>query len=211
MRPADQITQFVHDALVAGRSRDDISQVLRDAGWTAGEISGALAAYAETEFSPPVPRPRPFVSAREAFLYGLMFVALAVSAWHLSSLIFNIIDRWLPEAGDRQGIYQLRAMRFSIASLVVFFPLFLAMNLRMVRATRADPGKRRSGVRKWFGYITLFLASLGLLGDLIFVIYSFLNGDLTLRVALKAATVAVIAGLILQYFQSEIGGEKDAL
>lgn len=210
MRRADQVAEFVRDALTAGRSREEIGRALRDADWAESEVAAALASYAEGDFVPPVPRPRPFVSAREAFLFGLMFVALAMSVWHLSTLSLNLIDRWLPEPGDRLEIYTLRQMRWSIASLVVFFPLFFFLNGRAARELRRDPGKRRSTVRKWFGYVTLFLAAIGLLGDLIFVIYAFLNGDLTLRFALKALVVAVIGGIVFLYFSGEIREDADA-
>ncbi len=209
MRPADQLSQFVREALIAGRDRDEIARALSDAGWTDGEIADALGSWVAGSFAPPVPRPRPFLSAREAFLYGLMFVALAMTAWHLVSLSFNLINRWFPEPAElAQGFYNLSAMRFSIASLVVFLPLFLVLNQRANTATRADPGKRRSLVRKWFGYITLFLASIALLGDLIAVVYAFLNGDLTLRFAAKSVVVAVVAGAVFFYFRGEMDDEE---
>lgn len=211
MRPADQLATFVHDALRTGRSRAEIRAALSAAGWTDSEVAGALAAWAETDFTPPVPRPRPFVSAREAFTYGLMFVALAMTAWHLVTLSFALIDIFIPDvvADQDLGLWRMRAMRFSIASLVVFLPLFLLLNQRTQRMTRSDPGQRRSLVRKWVSYVTLFLASMALLGDLIAVIYSLLNGDMTLRFAAKTLTVAVVAGIIFLYFRGEMD-DRDA-
>ena len=211
MRPADQLAEFTREALAAGKSRDDIHRALTDAGWAPNEVKQALNAWAEIDFSTPVPRPRPYVSAREAFFYGILFVSLAMTAWHLTSLSFNLIDRWLPEPGDSPYAgYKLSMMRWSIASLIVFAPLFLLLNARTVRATRADPGKQRSGVRKWFGYVTLFLAVISLLGDLMAVIYTFLEGDLTLRFILKALVVAIVAGAIFLYFRNETGEDSDA-
>ncbi|WP_323779831.1 DUF5671 domain-containing protein [Thalassovita sp.] len=203
MRPADQLAQFVAEALKEGRSRDDIATALQQAGWAANEVSDALSAWADTGFIPPVPRPRPYVSARESFLYGLMFLALAMSAWNITTLGFELIDLWLPDLTNRYSRYDISTVRWSISVLVVFFPLFLWMNSRAQSAAKADPGKRRSAVRKWFGYITLFLAAITLLGDLIAVIYALLSGDLTARFIAKAALVALTAGLIFGYFQGE--------
>lgn len=203
MRPADQLAQFVADALKAGRSRGEIADALQQAGWAENEVADALNAWADTGFNPPVPRPRPYVSAREAFLYGMMFLALAMTAWNITTLGFELIELWLPDATDRYNRYNIGTVRWSISVLVVFFPLFVVMNARAQRAARADPGKRRSAVRKWFGYITLFLAALALLGDLIAVIYALLSGDLTARFLAKAALVALTAGLIFGYFQGE--------
>jgi len=210
MRPADQLAQFVAEALKEGRSREEIADALSQAGWTTSEASGALNAWADTPFRPPVPRPRPFVSAREAFVYGLMFLALAMTAWHITTLGFELINLWLPDVTDRTNRYNADSVRWSISILVVFFPLFLIMNARAQRATREDAGRRRSAVRKWFGYVTLFLAAVALLGDLIAVIYALLNGDLTARFVAKATLVALTAGLIFLYFRSEVEEASDA-
>jgi len=203
MRPADQLAAFAGDALRAGRSREEIREALTRAGWSESEITLALNAWAEVDFTPPVPRPRPFVSAREAFLYGLMFVALAVSAWHVTWLAFSLIDLWITAPADEFSASDESAIRWSVSTLIVFFPLFLYLDGKVLRAGRADPAARRSSVRRWFGYITLFLTSITLLGTLITVIYAFLEGDLTSRFVLKALTVALVAGVILLYFRSE--------
>ena len=204
MRPSDQLAEFTRDALAAGKSRDDIRAALIQSGWAPNEVAEALDAWAEIEFPTPVPRPRPYVSAREAFFYGIMFVALAMTAWHLVELLHNLIDHWITDPLDENtGRYTLSSTRWSIAALIVFAPTFLILNRRTVLATRADPGKRRSGVRKWFGYATLFLASITLLGDLMAVIYAFLSGDFTLRFILKALVVAGVAGSIFAYFRQE--------
>ena len=209
MKASDQLASFVYDALNAGRSRDETSAALSAADWSAAEINDALSNWADGGFTPPVPRPRPFVSAREAFLYGLMFVALAMTAWHLSSLLFHLIDRWIQDVADTSNYYGRSQMRWSIASLIVFFPLFAGLNARANRSIRANAGHRRSGVRKWFGYVTLFLASIALLGDLIFVIYALLNGELTMRFFAKALVVASIAALIFYYFRTDMTEDAD--
>jgi hypothetical protein len=211
MRPTDQVAAFVGEALSAGRDRAEIAAALTAAGWTPSEVETGLGAWAEAAFVPPVPRPRPHLSARDTYRYGLMFVALAVTAWHLAWLSFVLIDRWLPDPTDLSWEqYRLWELRWSIAALAVFAPLFLVLNLRSARATRADPGLRRSAVRKWLGYLTLFLAAISILSDLLVAVYTWLNGELSPRFALKAATVAAVAGLIFLYFRAETRGDDDA-
>ena len=210
MRPSDQLAEFTRDALAAGKNRDDIRTALTQSGWAPNEGSEALDAWADIDFPTPGPRPRPYVSAREAFFYGIMFVALAMTAWHLVALFHNLIDHWITDLRDENtGRYALSSTRWSIAALIVFTPTFLLLNRRTVQATKADPGKRRSGVRKWFGYVTLFLASISLLGDLMAVIYALLSGDLTLRFILKALVVAGVAGAIFAYFRQEADEARD--
>jgi len=211
MKNSDRLAAFVQDALTAGRSREDIHTALSQAGWTEHEIAAGLGIWSDTSFSPPVPRPQPFVSAREAFLYGLMFVALAMTAWHITALGMNLIDRWVPEPGrDDYYRYTASSIRWSISALIVFFPVFLLLNRRANTAIQSDPGQRRSLVRKWFGYITLFLATITLLGDLLLVIHALLDGDLTLRFLAKYALVALVAGVIFLYFRADMAEDQNA-
>ena len=73
MKPADQLSEFVRDAMARGGSHDQIAQALGDAGWSAPEIAEALHGWQAVPGLPPVPRPRPYASATEALLYGLLF------------------------------------------------------------------------------------------------------------------------------------------
>ena len=212
MRAADQLTAFVQAALAAGRSRDDIAAALTAAGWTAPEIAAALDAWHAAPGLPPVPRPRPYVSAREAFFYALLFASLAMTAWHLVTLFHALIDLWLPDNGREDWRYYgaSSSIRWAVAALVVFGPLFLWLHARATRAQAADPGRARSVVRRWVGYLALFLAACSLLGDLIAVVYAFLSGDLTLRFLLKALVVAAVAGVVLALFRGDTEGDAHA-
>jgi len=210
MKNSDQIADFVHEALNAGRSRTEIQQALHQAGWTNTEINAGLKAWDDTAFLPPVPRPRPFVSAREAFLYGLIFIALGMTAWHLVMLGIHLIDyAWPDPDGPGGRFYQLSSIRWSMATLIVFFPLFAWLNRRAERATMADKGARRSVVRKWVGYIVLFLAALSLLGTLVFVLFTFLDGEARLQFLAKSAVVAAVSGVIFLYYRAQLAEDDD--
>lgn len=210
MRPSDELAGFVREALVAGRSRDEIRTALTEAGWAENEVRDALGAWVDGGFTPPVPRPRPYLSAREAFTYGLMFAALAMTTFFLVELGHEIVDLLLPDEPRATRSFNYGDIRWAISVLVVFAPTFLWLNARAQREARADPGKRRSGVRKWIGYVTLFLAVLALLGDLLAAIYAFLSGDLTLAFALKALVVAAVAGAVFLYYRTEMAEIGDA-
>jgi MFS family permease len=205
MKPADQLIEFVGAALALGRPRDEIAAALRQADWQESEVTRALHAWAEGDFSPPVPRRRRHVSAREAFVYGLLFTALSVAVFQINSLGFSLIDLWLEERDpDGYADQWVRSyIRWSIAVLVVVIPLFLWMNWRQAQGMAKDPGKQHSAIRKWFGYVALFLAALGLVGDLIYTIYTLLNGDATLQFLLKAGLVLVTLGVVFLYYRLE--------
>jgi len=209
-KPADQLADFVGDALQAGQSRAEIATALRDAGWSDGEIAAALNAWAETDFAMPVPRPRPYVSAREAFAYGLHFVSLGVIVWHIATLGFELIDLWVDGPLRDWSYFNDDLIRWSIASLIVFLPVFFILDRRVLQKAQQDPAKRRSAVRKWFGYGALFLAAIALCVDVILVVYSFISGDLTLNFLCKLALVAALAALVVLYFRAELEGPEDA-
>ena len=78
MTRSEDLTTFVNEALTRGVPRSEIEGVLLKAGWSKTQVSDALAAFAEVTFAIPVPKPRPYTDAREAFLYGLLFVALVL-------------------------------------------------------------------------------------------------------------------------------------
>lgn len=206
MASDDELLHFVRDALARGQPRQRIEGVLLQAGWGKEQVRDALAAYAEVDFPVPVPRPKPYVSAKEAFLYLMLFSTLYVSAYNLGRLLFSFIDRALPDPA-RAGFmleYTSHAMRWSIASLVIAFPVFLYLSWLLGRAIRREPMKRASRLRKWLTYLTLFMAASILVGDLITLLYSFLGGELGLRFLLKVLTVGAIAGTVFTYYLLDI-------
>jgi hypothetical protein len=207
MSAPDELNDFVKTALTRGVPRPEIEMALRQAGWTIDQTRMALAGYADTDFPVPVPRPRPYLDAREAFMYLVMFSTLYWSAYHLGSLLFDIINVAFPDVATDQTAfrsYAQSAMRWSVSSLVVAFPVFLYMSWLVARDITADPNKRHSKVRRWLTYLTLFFASGIIIGDLITLLYNLLGGELTIRFLLKALVVAFIAGTVFWYYLTSL-------
>jgi len=201
MAISNELLGFVRDALGRGLSRLQIEDALKQAGWDPAQIKGALAEFADIDFPIPVPRPRPYLSAREAFLYLVLFSTLYVSAYNLGTLLFQFINRAFPDpAAGAWNEYSDTAVRWSVSSLIVAFPVYLYVSLLISRAIRQDPGKRASNIRRWLTYLTLFVAAAVLIGDFTTLVYNFLGGELTTRFVLKVATVGCIAGAIFGYY-----------
>lgn len=194
-----ELEQFVRDALARGSSRERIESVLVEAGWARDQVSSALAAYAEVEFDVPVPRPRPHLSARDAFVYLVLFTTLYISAYNFGHLLFSLINRAFPDPSDRNQMFA-SGIRWSVASILIAFPLFLVMSSRIARSLREQPVKRLSAVRRWLTYLTLFLTAVVLIGDLITLVYQVLGGSLTVRFVLKVLVVGIIAAAIFGYY-----------
>jgi hypothetical protein len=205
------LAEFVKEALAKGATRIQIERMLVGAGWPQGQAKAALASYAEEPFVVPVPLPRRYVSAREAFLYLVLFILLGVIAGHLGSLLFVVIDIVMPPDVVEAWQMQVAAgtIRWAVSALAVALPLFLLLSWRVGRARRRNPAMQGSRIRKWLTYVTLVVAAGTLIGDLIAVVYNLLSGELTLRFLLKAGVIAVIAGVIFGYYVRDAEHDED--
>ena len=122
----EELVGFVRDALGRGLARPQIEDVLLRAGWNPEQVSRVLGGFADIPFAIPVPRPRPYLSAREAFIYLVLFTTLYVSAFQLVSLIFDLINVAFPDVAIETGQdYVRNDIRWSISSLIVACPVFL--------------------------------------------------------------------------------------
>ncbi len=195
MAARHDVAEFVRDALDRGRSREEIREALARAGWRERDIARGLGAFADDGFLPPVPRPRPFASARDAAVYALGFFALGVVVVNAVAELFAVVERALG-TGDPFG----QAAAWRIAALCVFFPLFLALDLR---AERENP------VRKTFAYAAFFFATLVLLFTLVGVLAVGLTGGLGAELALKAAILASAAAAVLLYYRRDLRQDAD--
>ena len=100
MAVSEDLVVFVRDALARGQSREQIADALLKAGWTKEQTQAALRAFAEIDFPVPVPRAQPYLSAREAFMYLVLFGTLYTSAYNLGSLLFDLINLRFPDPAD---------------------------------------------------------------------------------------------------------------
>ncbi len=203
------ISGFVHDALSRGVSRDLIAQALQKGGWASKEINSALDAFVECDLPLPVPRKRVSSSPKEAFLFLMLFAALYTAAFELGSMLFDLINLSLPQPGEIAQ-YFIESLRYGIASVIVAFPIFLFMGKVVSRENLRNPGQRISPVRRWLTYLTLFVASVSIVTDLIALIVRFLEGDITPRFGLKVIVVAVLAGGAFIYYFRDLRRDEMA-
>ena len=138
---------------------------------------------------------------RDVFSHLLSIIFLYVSVIGFGILLFGIIDVYFPDVlSDTYGWYAKSALRWPLALLVVTFPLYLWFTSYLERDLEKNPEKRALKIRKWLLYFTLFVATLVIVGDLVSVIFSFLNGELTLRFVLKVLTVLALALSVFVYY-----------
>jgi hypothetical protein len=120
---------FARESLLRGFGKEEIRKAMLEVGWTEDQARNALDACADMAFAVPIPKPRPQLPARDAFFYLVLFTTLYISSYNLGSLLFDFIDRALPDATIRTyRAVGWDSMRWSATSLIVAFPIFLMLS-----------------------------------------------------------------------------------
>ncbi|MFA6273033.1 MAG: DUF5671 domain-containing protein [Candidatus Paceibacterota bacterium] len=137
---------------------------------------------------------------KDFFLQLGVMVTLYVSVISLINLLFQTINYAFPDALAYYGDPYSSGIRIAIASLLIIFPLFIVLSYFAGKDMRQTPEKRELPVRKWLIYLTLFVAGVAAVIDLIVLINTFLGGEITTRFSLKVLVVLVVAGGVFGYF-----------
>ena len=196
----EQLYSFVKESLEKGLDRAAIEDALLQASWQKEEVRNVLSSFAEVDFPVPVPRPKPYLQAREAFLYLVSFITLYISAISFGTLIFIFIDRAFPDPLDFPRGISSGPLTTAISSILITFPLYLLLLWRLGKDAATNPERGESRVRKWLTYLTLVVAAGIIIGDLIALLSNLLDGDLTVRFTLKVMTILAVTGCIFGYY-----------
>lgn len=149
---------------------------------------------------------KPKTTPKDFFLWLGAMVALYVSAISFILLAHQYIEIWFPNELISYGDPYSDPIRFAIASLLVMFPLFVWMLRLIHQDIRQNPEKKELWVRRWLVFLTLFIAGLVMAIDVIMLVNSYLQGDLSVRFALKAVVVFLVFGGTFAYFINELRG-----
>lgn len=129
-------------------------------------------------------------------------VSLYLSLSFLIVLGFGIINKMFPDAADMY--YQVEAyqsdIRLGIAMVIVFFPTYIFLTRTVNRMRRNDKGGQYLSLTKWLVYLSLLIGGGALLGDVVAVIMTYLNGEITQRFILKALAVFFVIGAAVHYY-----------
>lgn len=195
----DTLYTFISHARGKGMDHNTIQMLLRSAGWKEKDIAKGIASEG---LNLPVPQPVGARNARDAFLYLLTFTALYVVVCGVIVLFYTYLDYMYPDPawGDWTADMALDTIRYAIAAILVGFPLYAFLTFILERAIQKDPDQESLPTRRWLIYLTLFLAAAISLGDVITLLFYFLDGALTTRFVLKAIVLLVIAEVVLSYY-----------
>ena len=144
---------------------------------------------------------------RDVFLYLLSIVTLVTSAVSFGILVFQYINIYFPDV--LADYYMptsayLGTIRQSLAFVIVVFPVYVWASRFLRRDMEANPEKKELKIRKWLLYLTVFAAGLTIIGDLVALLNTFLEGEITARFILKVLTIFFIAGSVFYYYYKEL-------
>src|SRR3989344_3821532 len=138
---------------------------------------------------------------KDVFGQLLAIIGLYVSVIAFGALIFGLINLYFPDVLSYDyGFYAKQSLRLPLAILVIVFPLFVWWNSYLQKDLEKNPEKKELKSRRWLLHFTLFVAAVVIIGDLVSLVYRFLNGDLTIQFILKVLTVFLIAAFVFTYY-----------
>lgn len=147
-------------------------------------------------------------TAKDFFLHLGAIVALYTVTANFVTLLFRVINEVFPQIGGYgNGYYWDYRSEISmpVATLIIVFPIFVLLSWFVYKTYTMDESKKHLAIRKWLTYTTLFVAGIILIGDLVMVLYKFLDGqDLTAAFLLKALTVLLVSGAVFGYYLQDI-------
>lgn len=202
------LQSFVVEKVRGGASKAVVKEQLMAVGWSEEE---ADTAYAQALIAMGIPVPvegaqmevNKKSSTLEIMINFFSFILLGIIATALGTLYFQIINAYFLDMlmlGEYGYSILSGAVHYSIAALIIASPLFYFSIRMWFQRFREDEGKVESRLTKWVTYLILLVTSITIVGDLITVLYTFLQGEMSIRFFLKALTIFVIAGMIFGFY-----------
>lgn len=137
------------------------------------------------------------ISPKQFFLHLFATGALFAAVISLLTIIFQSVNVWLPDTLSYYGGVN-ESMRLALAALLVFTPSYLwAMN---------KLAKDADGQVPWLSHLTVFVAGITFLVDLMIVFYQFFGGELTARFGVKSLAVLLVAAGVFYFYRGWLKG-----
>lgn len=152
---------------------------------------------------------------KSVFINLLGIIAFYASAVSFILLLFQYINVLFPN--ELYFFYEgaLSQIRVSMSILIVSFPIYITMTFMLNKEIFKNTNERDFKLRKWLIYFTLFISAITLIGNLITVIFQFLDGETSIRFYLKTIVIFIVAGTIFWYYifnlKREIKNNSDIL
>ena len=146
---------------------------------------------------------KPKISVKDFFLNLGATISLYTVVITLVMLLFTIINVAYPQVVN--GYVGSSSISWPVAILFVFTPVLILLMWLLERQYKLEPERKTTGIHKWIMYATLFLAGLAMAGDLITVLYYFIDGqELNKAFLLKCLALLIVSSGLFGYYISDI-------
>ncbi len=149
---------------------------------------------------------KPTSNAKYFFLELGIIAALYITVISYITFAFDVINYLFPDRQAYSYDNYSSSLRFAISILIIIFPVFVLLSRMMWKLLLEDIEGRTLAVRRWLSYLTLFVAGGAIVGCLITLVYTFLNGEATARFFAKLAVVLVVAVVVFLYSLKDLKG-----
>ena len=146
---------------------------------------------------------KPKITAKDFFLWTGALVSFYWTVIAYTFLVFDYINYTFPNPLSYYPAdpYQ-SGISGEMASVIVLLPVYLLLMYLIRRDSDRDPSRKEIWVRKWAIILTLFLAGVAMVADLITLLTTFLSGEeLTTAFLLKVLVIILVsAGVFMHFF-----------
>lgn len=142
-------------------------------------------------------------STKDFFVYLGILVSLVITVWNIINVVFEAINKAFPDILSNNNynyIYSYDSLRWSIALLIVIFPIYIILSYVAAGDIKRDNSKKDLGLRKLTLFVSLFVSGASIVGSLVTTIYNFLGGEISPRFLLKALFIIIISIIISSYY-----------
>jgi len=151
----------------------------------------------------------------DAFEHILMFISLYVLATSIALTLYFFIDKWFPGVttesyyrSSSSNDLNLNLLRGYLAALIVSFPLFAFFFLHITKRTMLNPTIRSIKSRKILIYITLVVAFIIMLYNIISTVYNLLSGNITFNFVLHLLITLSVTGIVFVYYLYQVREDR---
>ncbi|MDP4007900.1 MAG: DUF5671 domain-containing protein [Candidatus Peregrinibacteria bacterium] len=140
------------------------------------------------------------ITPKDVFLRLFNILVFYMLVTSFITLCIQYVNVGFPDALNYYFDSIAGTVRFASAMLIIVTPAYLLSSSALEKDMRKTPAKHNLGLVKWLVYLTLFVAAVTIVIDLITFVYNFLSGELTIQFFLKIMIVLIVAVAVFAYF-----------
>lgn len=141
--------------------------------------------------------------------YFFLFISVYAIYWSVNTLLIQAVSRFLTPttAATLKGLYDV-VNKGSITTIIIFYPIFLALWIYLRKQIAQNPEIRNFKVRKVFFYITIIFSILYVLTILYGIVFGLVGGVVNQNGLIISFVQLLILAPIPAYLILEVKGDQ---